>query len=89
MVPVALCARFVSVVVPIAALSPIVRFARGTVPILTWGALRGGISVALALSIPAGHPRDLIVCMTYVVVVFSVFVQGLTLGRVAKRVIRS
>jgi CPA1 family monovalent cation:H+ antiporter len=85
MIPVALCARFVSVLVPMTALSPFVRFARGSVPILTWGALRGGISVALALSIPAGHPRDLIVTMTYVVVVFSVFVQGLTLGPLAKR----
>lgn len=89
MVPVVLCARWVSVVVPIAGLSRLLRFPPGSVPVLTWGALRGGISVALALSIPAGHQRDLIVCMTYVVVVFSVFAQGLTLGRVAQRMIRT
>jgi CPA1 family monovalent cation:H+ antiporter len=85
MIPVVLIARLISVVVPVAALNRLVRQVPGSVPILTWGGLRGGISVALALSIPPGPNRDLIVSMTYVVVVFSVFVQGLTLGRVARR----
>jgi CPA1 family monovalent cation:H+ antiporter len=53
--------------------------------VLTWGGLRGGISVALALSTPLGPAHDLIVSMTYSVVVFSILVQGLTLGRVARR----
>ena len=52
---------------------------------LTWGGLRGGISVALALSIPAGPQKSLIVTMTYLVVAFSILVQGLTLARVARR----
>jgi len=48
---------------------------------MTWGALRGGISVALALTIPAGTEREIIVSITYIVVVFSIIVQGLTISR--------
>jgi CPA1 family monovalent cation:H+ antiporter len=84
-VPLVLVARFVSVAGPLAVLSRVVRFAPGSVWVLTWGGLRGGISVALALSIPGGSARDLIVAMTYFVVVFSVFAQGLTLSRLARR----
>lgn len=85
MVAVILLARLASVFVPVIALSKLVRFARGSVAVLTWGGLRGGISVALALSLPDGPTRDLIVAMTYLVVVFSVIVQGATLGRLARR----
>ncbi|MDH3640417.1 MAG: sodium:proton antiporter, partial [Gammaproteobacteria bacterium] len=53
--------------------------------ILVWGGLRGGISVALALSLPPGRARDAFLTMTYLVVVFSIAVQGLTVGRVVKR----
>jgi CPA1 family monovalent cation:H+ antiporter len=53
--------------------------------VLTWGGLRGGISVALALSLPPGPEREAIVTLTYCVVVFSILVQGLTIGRVARR----
>ena len=56
------------------------------VPILTWGGLRGGISVALALSIPETMPaRNAILTITYVVVVFSILVQGLTVGPLTRR----
>jgi CPA1 family monovalent cation:H+ antiporter len=54
-------------------------FSPHVVKILTWGGLRGGISVALALSIPESESRDLIIVMTYIVVVFSILVQGLTM----------
>ena len=52
--------------------------------LLTWGGLRGGISVALALSIPAGPDRSVVLSLTYCVVVFSILVQGLTVGRLAR-----
>jgi CPA1 family monovalent cation:H+ antiporter len=48
--------------------------------VLTWGGLRGGISVAMALSLPTGEVRDALVTVTYVVVAFSILVQGLTIG---------
>ncbi|MCH7500054.1 MAG: cation:proton antiporter, partial [Nitrospinae bacterium] len=51
----------------------------------TWGGLRGGISVALALSLPPSPQRELILMMTYVVVVFSILVQGLTIGKLVQR----
>jgi CPA1 family monovalent cation:H+ antiporter len=55
------------------------------VRVLTWSGLRGGISVALALSLPAGSERNLLVAVTYVAVAFSIIVQGLTVGPVTRR----
>jgi len=72
--------RVISVGVPIRLIALKVKVAPHLVKILTWGGLRGGISVALALSLPEGDSRDLILFLTYVVVVFSIVVQGLTIG---------
>ena len=90
-IPIVLAARLISVGLPIRVLRRWVRFEPSTVRILTWGGLRGGISVALALSVP-GKPsavavpgRDVIVVITYVVVVFSIVVQGLTVGPLTRR----
>jgi CPA1 family monovalent cation:H+ antiporter len=58
---------------------------RRTLIILTWGGLRGGISIALALSIYPSFDREIWVTITYVIVCFSILVQGLTIGRLAKR----
>jgi CPA1 family monovalent cation:H+ antiporter len=85
MIPVVLLARFLSVAAPIVSLKRLAPYRKGTVSVLTWGGLRGGISVALALSIPARFEHDLIMPMTYCVVAFSILVQGLTLGRWARR----
>jgi CPA1 family monovalent cation:H+ antiporter len=84
-VPIVLVARFVSVAVPVAMLSYFRTFSPHVVKILTWGGIRGGISVALALSLPAGQERHAILTITYAVVVFSIVVQGLTIGRVVSK----
>ncbi len=84
-IPVVLLARAVSVGVSVGALYRRIQPAKGTLAVLTWGGLRGGISVALALSIRPGPDHDLLVTLTYFVVVFSVLVQGLSLGAVAQR----
>jgi CPA1 family monovalent cation:H+ antiporter len=87
-IPAVLVARFLSVAV--AAVVPGLRedFPPHVVAILTWGGLRGGISVALALSLPAGGLRDAIITVTYGVVLFSILVQGLTLSRLLRRTAR-
>ena len=85
MIPVVLLARTISVGLPISVLRLRREFSPHVVKILVWGGIRGGISVALALSLPPSPVRDAIVAMTYVVVVFSILVQGLTIGKVARR----
>jgi CPA1 family monovalent cation:H+ antiporter len=79
-VPVALLARWLSVVVPLGVMSRFRRYDDDTVAILTWGGLRGGLSVALALSLPAFPGREIVLGSTYSVVIFSILVQALTLG---------
>ncbi len=80
-IPIVLIARFVSVAIPITLMKWRRKFTPGVIKILTWAGLRGGISVALALSIPASPERTLILALTYTVVLFSIIVQGLTIKR--------
>ena len=84
-VPVVLASRWLGIGLPVTLLRLTGHtFSRRAVRIITWAGLRGGISVALALSLPSGEERALWLLMTYVVVVFSILVQGLTLGRVLR-----
>ena len=84
----ALAGRLVAVAVPIAILRPFTDSEPGVVRVMTWGGLKGGISVALALALPQGEWTPLILTATYLVVVFSIVVQGLTVKRLAQRVTR-
>jgi len=86
-IPAVLGARALSVALPLGALARLRSFDPGTYPMLVWGGLRGGISIALALTLPAGE-QSLLLTATYVVVVFSVAVQGTTVGLAARRLMR-
>jgi CPA1 family monovalent cation:H+ antiporter len=86
---VTLAARALTVGLPVAAAGRHFGLPKGSSAVLTWGGLRGGISVALALSMPAGSSRDAVLTLTYCVVVFSILGQGLTFGSVVRKMVRS
>jgi CPA1 family monovalent cation:H+ antiporter len=87
-IPVVLLARFLGVSVPITLLSARRRFTKGAIPLLVWGGLRGGISIALAFSLPENPMKAPILAVTYGVVLFSIIVQGLTVKAVVKKMVR-
>ena len=85
-----LSARFLAVWGPVTLLKRKRTFSPGVIRVLTWGGIRGGISVALALALPKDSDyRELFLVMTYVVVIFSISVQGLTLGPVVRKLVNS
>lgn len=84
-IPICLIARLLSVQTSLAAVRPWHRPLRGSLPALTWGGLRGGLAVALALAVPSGSSHDRILAITYVVVIFSIVVQGLTMSPLLRR----
>lgn len=88
-IPIVLLARFLSVGLPVKLFSYRQDFTRKATTIMTWSGLRGGISVAMALSLPAGSGRDAILTITYTVVVFSILVQGLTIGKLVQSATRN
>ncbi len=87
-VVVTLLARLLTVGLPMAALQGAINLPPGSWKVLTWGGLRGGISVALALSLPMGPERNTVVALTYGVVVFSILAQGLSIGHLSRQVAR-
>ncbi|WP_020203251.1 sodium:proton antiporter [Cupriavidus sp. WS] len=83
-IPVVLIARAISVAIPLLALQNFRRLNPHSATIMTWGGLRGGISIALALSLPEFHGREMLIGVTYLVVVFSLLIQATTLGKLVK-----
>ncbi len=87
-VPAILLARWISVIIPLGIIGRTRQFMPGTARIMTWGGLRGGISVALALSLPVGREREIVLAITYVIVIFSILVQGLSLGHLVRKLVK-
>ncbi|GAB4204865.1 MAG: sodium:proton antiporter [Tibeticola sp.] len=85
---VTLAARGLTAGLPVRALGSAFRLPAGSGRVLTWGGLRGGISVALALSLPASPERDLILALTYAIVVFSILGQGLSMRPLVRATLR-
>ena len=86
LIPLVLVARFAGVAGPLWLLRNRVRIGRGAIPVLTWGGLKGGVSIALAMKTPEFPGRNAVLTVTYAIVVFSILVQGLTVGRLIRRV---
>ncbi len=85
----ALFARAAAVTIPLLLLKPFRSFTSDVIPIMTWGGLKGGISVALALTLPDNEWKPIILTATYMVVIFSIIIQGLTIAPLANRLGRS
>jgi len=83
---VVLFARYISIKVPTLLIPFREKFSKGSITILVWGGLRGGVSIALALSIPEGPYKHVIIAATYFVVIFSIVVQGLSIGKLANKI---
>ena len=84
-IPLVLLCRLVSVSTSVSLVRLRREVSPNAVTLLTWGGLRGGISIALALSLPPGETRDLLVAITYAVVAFSILVQGLSMKSLLRR----
>ncbi len=84
-IPVVLASRYISLMWPVRAYQKKYDFEPHTLEVMTWGGLRGAISIALALGLGLTMERDLFLFVTYIVVVFSILVQGLSLGAVIQR----
>lgn len=86
-IPITLLARYLSLLLPATVFKKYINTNHKTIRIMTWGGLRGGLSIAMALSLTNPLPRNQFVCMVYVVVVFSIIVQGLTVSKVVGKLL--
>ncbi len=86
-IPITLIARYISLLLPASIFKKYIKTNHNTIKIMTWGGLRGGLSIAMALSLTAPLPKNQFVFMIYVVVLFSIIVQGLTVGKVIKKLV--
>lgn len=86
-IPITLLARYVSLLLPASIFRKYIKTDHNTIKMMTWGGLRGGLSIAMALSLTAPLPKNQFVFMIYVVVLFSIIVQGLTVGKVIKKLV--
>lgn len=84
-IPIVLLARYISIKLPLLLSNKWIRLDRKAQLLMTWGGLRGGLAIAMALSISNAEHKDMIVFITYIVVIFSILVQGLTVGKFAKK----
>jgi Na+:H+ antiporter len=84
-IPITLFARYISLLLPASLFKRYIKTDKKTVWLMTWGGLRGGLSIAMALSLTDPLPRNQFVFMIYVIVLFSIIVQGLTVGKLVKR----
>jgi CPA1 family monovalent cation:H+ antiporter len=88
-IPIVLLARYVSIKLPLLISNKWIRLDQKAQLLMTWGGLRGGLAIAMALSISNEQHKDMLVFITYIVVLFSILVQGLTVGRFARRLYSS
>ncbi len=88
-IPITLLARYIALSGPVAIFKKKLDFIPKTNLLMTWGGIRGGISIALALSLTSAMERDLFLTITYVIVVFSIIVQGLSIGSLVKKVLKN
>ena len=86
-IPITLASRFVSLLLPAVIFKKYINTKINTIKIMTWGGLRGGLSIAMALSLTSPLPKNQFVFMIYVVVMFSIIVQGLSVGKVIKKLV--
>jgi CPA1 family monovalent cation:H+ antiporter len=87
-IPIVLLCRYLSLLVPVKLYEKKLEFVPRTNLIMTWGGLRGGISIALAFTLTADMHRDMFLILTYIVVAFSILIQGLTIEKLVKRVLK-